>query len=263
MRKNTIYLLPILVFVISCTTEHSNKTEKTVEALESFIKEKLDYPIPTSLEVSQMLQEAQAIYQPDIVNDPENNARYVTEWQKALNLGVYGADLSYASTFDKQEETMALLEASKKLIDDLNISTIYNSQMVQRMEANLGNKDSLIRIISESFYDTYHYLNRNGAEKTSVLVVAGSVVEGLFITSELIISSNYNDRLMEVFAKQKSHVRQLVELMEGHAEDENVNRVLPTLRYISLYYDQIGEDEKLSKGAFDDIASSIREMRSS
>ncbi len=258
-------LIATSLFIIVSCGGGNQKTEdegETIAALESFVEEEFDYPIPTSFEVTNMLQKADANFVFNITNDPDNVNNYETIWQKAMNLGVYGADLSYASTYNRQEETVRFLDASRILVDDLNITTAFNTQMVDRVEKNLENKDSLILIVTESMWETYNYLNKNGEEKTSLLVIAGSVIEGLHITSQLIISSDYNEMLLDVLANQKDEVKKLVELMDAHADDENVNRVLPTLRYIDLFFDQLGEDTKISKGQFEDIYNSVRDMRS-
>ncbi|MBV6647394.1 MAG: hypothetical protein KI790_18190 [Cyclobacteriaceae bacterium] len=266
MKKLIYYTFMMISFVAftGCGGGKSGSAEKETpkEDLATFVEREFEYPIPTSYEVTNMLQKANANFVVNITNSPENVDNYVTEWQKAMNLGVFGADLSYASTYNKQEQTVDFLNASKTLIEDLNISTAFNASTAGRIEANLENKDSLILIVTESFYNTYNYLNQNGAEKTSLLVIAGSVIEGLYITSQLIVASEYSDALMEVMARQKGQVQKLVQLMEKHGTDENVNRVLPTLRYINLFYDQIGDDGKITKGQFDDVSKSITEMRS-
>lgn len=264
MKKlHSLLALTAIAFILSsCGGEKKEKEDDQFPSdIQSFVEEEFEYPIPTSYEVTNMLQKANANFVFNITNDPENVDKYVAEWQKAMNLGVYGADLSYASTYNKQEETVQFLKSARKLVEDLNISTAFTPRMLDRMENNLENKDSLILIVTESIYETYRYLNRNGEEKTSLLVIAGSVVEGLYITSQLIISSDYNEELLEVMANQKDEIDKLVELMDAHAEDENVNRVLPTLRYIDLFFDQLGEDQKITKGQFEDIYSSIKDMR--
>jgi hypothetical protein len=266
MMKRLLYVIGFSASVfglVSCSGGNNNeqKEQEVKEDLQTFVEREFDYPIPTSYEVTRMLQKANASFVYNITNDPEKVDEYVTEWQKAMNLGVYGADLSYASTFNKNEETVEFMNASRTLIEDLNISTAFNQSFANRIEANLENKDSLILIITESFQDTYNYLNRNGEEKTSLLVIAGSVIEGLHITSQLIISSDYNEDLLQVLAEQKDEVNDLVTLMDAHSDDENVNRVLPTLRYINLFYEQLGPDNGITRGQFEDIYSSIQDMR--
>lgn len=264
--KNVSKILAITIagiFLLSCSGE--NKKEQTEEfptEIQEFVEETFDYPIPTAGEVTKMLQKANASFVYDITNDPENVTNYITEWQMAMNLGIYGADLSYASTYKRQEEVLQFLEASKTLVDQLNISTAFNAKMLARMERNIEDQDSLILIVTESLWETYNYLNKNGEEKTSLLVIAGSVIEGLHITSQLIISSEYDESLMEVLAFQKERIKKLVELMDAHADDENVNKVLPTLRYIDLFFDQVGEDAVITQGQFEDIYGSIKDVRS-
>ncbi|VXD12032.1 hypothetical protein [Marinoscillum sp. 108] len=265
-KKVNVVLLVALSFVFTyCSNAKkeaaSEKAAEKKQELEQFVEEQFEYPLPTSFEVTKMLQDANASYNSEITNDAGSVDKYVAEWQKALNLGVYGADLSYASTFDKQQESVAFLNASRRLIEELNVSTAFNKSLADRIEDNLENKDSLIMIITESFYQTYNYLNKSGDEKTSLLVVAGSVIEGLYITAQLIEASDYNASLMNVLAAQKDQVGDLTTLMEAHASDENVNKVLPFLRYVNLFYDQIGEGEEISKGQFDDVSASISEMR--
>ncbi len=245
------------------TSEKSpEEKEKEKEELSTFVEREFEYPIPTSYEVTNRLQKANANFVFNITNPPENVDKYIADWQKAMNLGVYGADLSYASTYNKQEETTEFLNASRQLVEELNITSAFNEEMLGRIEENLDNKDEMILIITESIYDTYNHLNANGEELNSLLVIAGSVIEGLYITGQLIISSEYNEDLMSVLAEQKSQVNKLVELMEKYSDDENVNRVLPKLRYISLFFDQLGEGGAMTEDQFNDVIGSINEMRS-
>ena len=243
----------------SSNSEQANAQKK--EEIESFVEKEFTYPLPTSFEVSQMLGNANAAFSNEIVNNVEKVDEYVATWQKAANLGVYGADLSYAATFEKTQETIDFLEVSKKLIDELNITSAFNASMAERVENNIENIDSLIFIVTESFYDTYNYLNQNGEEKTSILVIAGSVIEGLHITCELIKLSENKGELMGVLSNQKAQVTKLVELMESHQDDENVSKILPNLRYIRLVYDQLGEETEMTEGQFSDISSGVLEMR--
>ncbi|MEM6829986.1 MAG: hypothetical protein AAF551_05690 [Bacteroidota bacterium] len=266
MKKHLINLMiavmPAVLF-ISCSggkKEVSNEEKK--QEIEEFVEKEFTYPIPTSFEVTQMLNNAKTAFNSEIVNDPKKADQYVTTWQKATNLGVYGADLSYAATFDKTQETIDFLDVSKKLIDDLNISTAFNENMAERIEGSMENIDSLIYIISESFYDTYNYLNQNGEEKTSILVIAGSVIEGLYLTTELVKMSENKAELMDVLGNQKAQVTKLVELMEKFQDDTNVAKVLPDLRYIDLVFDQLGDDGKMTEGQFGDVSKSVQSMRS-
>lgn len=257
-----LLLLAVIPFVVSCDSgdkKASSAEEAAKETAVEKVEKEFNYPIPTSFEVTRMLQEAEAGYVLGITNDPETADEYVTAYSQAVNLGVYGADLSYASTYNRQQETMDFLNACRKLIQSLNISSGFNMEMARRVENNLQNKDSLINIITESFYETYTFLNRSAQERTSLLVVAGSVVEGLYISSNLVISSGYDQKLMDVVAAQKSHISKLVELLDQFEADENVQKVLPKLKTINEAYAGVGE--QITKEQFEELRKSIESIR--
>jgi len=272
MMRN--YIQHLLVFIASCvfiigcdqskknTADTSSDPDFEQPAVVEEVEKAFNYPVPTAYEVASLLNEVGATYVSDITNPTSNVENYVTQFQRATNLGVYGADLSYASTYGQGQATVDFLDASRQLINDLSIQTAFNSDMANRVESNLENKDSIITIVTESFYDTYQYLNANGQEKTSLLVIAGSVIEGLYITCELIVSSDYNEKFMSVLAKQKETVKKSVEILENYSDDKNVIRILPKLRFISIVYDQLGDNGEMTKGQFGDIYRSVKEMRS-
>lgn len=257
-----LLLLAVIPFVVACSSgdkKAASAEEAAKESAVEKVEKEFNYPIPTSFEVTKMIQDAEAGFVLGITNDPERADQYVTGYSKAVNLGVYGADLSYASTYNRQQETMDFLNASRKLIQSLNISSGFSMDMARRVENNLQNKDSLINIITEAFYDTYTFLNRSSQERTSLLVLAGSVVEGLYISSNLVISSGYDQRLLDVIAGQKSHVAKLVDLLNEFSDDENVQKVLPQLQAINEAYAQVGD--KLTAEQFDGLQSKIETIR--
>ncbi len=267
--KNIFTILCVIsMFAYGCgssgTTQESSDNSDSTEI--SDIREKVErefmYPIPTSYQVTQLLQDAEASFVLGITNSPENVDKYETQKDKALNLGIYGADLSYASTYNRQEETMSFLNASKQLVDDLQLSSIFTVEMVSRIENNLSNKDSLILIVTESFYDTYEYLNKDGQNKLSLLVVAGSWIEGLYITTQLAISSNYDVRIMDIVSKQKGPANQLFDLLSKHSGDDDVSAVLPFLNYLKETYAGIDENTPLTQEQLDNIYNNVDKTRS-
>lgn len=265
MNKFTSLLVAACMVLILTNCGSEKKSDTTTEAsaeesIREIVAREFEYPIPTSFEVTSLIQDANAGFVLGITNDVDNADKYITEYNKALNLGIYGADLSYATTYNRQQETMQFLKASRSLVEDLNISGAFNTEMAERIESNIENKDSLITIVTESFYNTYSYLNENGQDKLSLLVVSGSVIEGLYITTQLLISSGYDAKLVEAFAQQKETVKKLELLLDQFSDDPNINRVLPKIRYISLFFDGVGEAE-MTEGQIDDVSASIEETR--
>ena len=142
----------------------------------------------------------------------------------------------------------------------MKISNIFTKPFInEKVESNIENKDALIDIITESFYDTYNVLNEKGEDRLSLLVVAGSWIEGVYITTQIALSTGYNENFVNIIASQKAPLEELVRLMEEHSDNEDINAVLPQLRYIQEVYNRVGEE--LTQEQIDDIAKNIEDTR--
>ena len=254
--------IAVVMFVVSCGNRQAKEAENTSVSKEETFKSVTKYPIPTSFEVIKLLNSAGAAYILSVSNPIENVDKYIPAKSKALNLGVYGADLSYASTYQMKQETMNYLKVSKKLIDELQITSAFNVEFAQRVEKNIDNKDSLIHIISDSFYDTYEFLVNNGKDNTSVLVMTGSWIEGLYITSQMVIVSKNNADMLKIVANQKEPLSKILELMKPYANDQDVTDMATALKPLSDIYANINGDV-ITPEQFEQINKEITKVRES
>jgi hypothetical protein len=237
------------------------ETDKSdLETKEQAFKSVTKYPIPTAFEVVKLLNKAGASYILSLNNPVENVDKYFTEKSKALNLGVYGANLSYASTYQMKQETMNYLNVSKKLIEELQITSAFNKDFAKKVEDNIDNKDELIQIITDSFYDTYEYLVNEGKDNLSLLVIAGSWIEGLYITSEIAIISKNNEDLLRIIANQKDPLNKLIELLEPASNDAAIAEVLGLLSPLKIIFDEIN-GETVTNEQFERIEKTIGQIR--
>lgn len=230
------------------------------DSKEAAFKSITNYPIPTAFEVTKMLNNAGASYIISLNNPVENADKYFTIKSKALNLGVYGANLSYASTYQMKQETMKYMEVARRLIEDLQITSNFNLTFYNRVNSNLDNKDSLINIITQSFYDTYNFLANNGKDNVSLLVMAGSWAEGLYITSQIAIIAKDNKDFLKIMALQKEPLDILYDLMQKNAEDPLVAEVLEQIKPLYALYSGVS-DEHLTPQQFEKISASIGQLR--
>ena len=105
-------ILPILMISFTCLTSCKNRAaekqqkkaeQEQVKTIENQIEANV-YPLPTSAEVIKMLTELEVGYIIGISNPVENTKKYFSSTTRAINLGVYGADLSYATLYNMQQE---------------------------------------------------------------------------------------------------------------------------------------------------------------
>jgi len=254
LRLFVIGLLTTTIVLLSgCkTTPKQQDTENTEEEelipRENLVPELSGYPVPTSYDITKHIYQAGVAYQNSLANRPEKAGEYITQRDKVLNLGVYAADLCYATTYMMKQATMNYLEASKILIDDLGISTTFNITYAERIEENLDSRDSLIAVVNESFDDTWNYLVENQQDVLARLVVCGSWIEGVYITAHVAAGSIDNTSFLEALARQKNSLNELVTLLELVKDVEEVSDLYTALFDIQEFYEGVGDimtDEQL------------------
>jgi hypothetical protein len=236
-------------------------TPEELDPDKDVIKELSGYPVPTSYEVTRLIYEAGARYNLHISNGPEKAGDYITQRDKVLNLGVYATDLCYATTYMMKQGTMNYLEASKILIDDLGISTTFNINYAERIEDNIDNRDSLISIVSESFDDTWTYMVENQQDVMARLVVCGSWIEGVYLTTKVSAEADDNTAFLEALARQKSSLEELVNLLDPVKNVEEVKDIYSGLSDLKKVYDGVGDT--LNEEQFQSISEKIDALRSS
>lgn len=175
--------------------------------------------IPSPMETAALLKKAGAEYDKDILNDPEKHSDYTSASKQALNLGIYGADLSYASVFNNTQESMLFTGAAQNLAKKLDVANAFGQETMDRMERNRNDRDSLLNIISETYWDVDAYLKENGRDNVSALMIAGGWVEGLYIAAQ-VCKSHDTPELRQRIAEQKIPLGELLELLATYSTDD-------------------------------------------
>ncbi len=197
---------------------------------------KIFYTIPAPVEMASLIQSTGADFNGDNLNSVDNVNNYVTRKQKALNLGVYGANLSYATMFERSKESLLYLSAVRQLADQLGASNIINDDLITRVEANKENKDSLLVIVSDTFWSLNAKFKEDNMEDISALVIAGGWIEALHLANSHVEG---NDALRTRIAEQKYSLDDLISLFGTYENQENLADVLADLNQLKAIFDQV------------------------
>ncbi len=218
-----------------------NKEETGDKTLNDEISKsgKVFYTIPSPVELSSIIKKAGAQFDKSVLNDPSKTAKYVTQTSQALNLGIYGADLSYASIFEQTQETMKYFAAAKKIADALGITSAFAPSTITRVHDNLNNRDSLISIISDSYWETDAYLKENKRSSVSGLVITGGWLEALYISTKLAEKSVENKEIISRIGEQKLTLNNLIAMLNSF-HDAEVEETLGDLKSLQEIYNGVG-----------------------
>lgn len=265
--KSIISLFFIGVFMLSACNMKRKSSGDSAENVDTLEKARVEqdvrefvYPLPTTFEVTEMLNRIGAAYILTLSNPVSNVERYLTEKSKALNLGVYSADLSYASTYNQKQATIDYMDVSKKLIDALNISGAISPDIVDQIEAKQEDKDALVNLITNTFYDTYEFLNKADRGSVSMLVLAGSWVEALYIVTHITEDTFKNKEMVKIVMDQKSSLNTLMNLMEVVKEQPAVAEVMADLKPLHEIYNSV-DAGSITESQMQDIIREVEVVR--
>lgn len=184
----------IALALASCGSSSSDKDKNSseFEEAEKSLKnqiEELVYNIPSPSEIPYLLQAIGVEFNESLLNPRTKVDQYASRTDKAaLNLGVYAVDIGYLSSYDKTQDAIDYLNATKTLADNLGVIGSFDIEVLQKFERNISNKDSLTRLLDQTIKKTETYLADDNRNKLSALVVTGSFIEGLYIATGLVKS---------------------------------------------------------------------------
>jgi hypothetical protein len=253
MRRNSKFIrllvtLGLVVGIASCNSSDKKETstqsaeEQEQAQKEQIVKDvkKVMYSLPSPVETTLLLKKAGAGYDEALLNPTSNANKYNTDKQKALNLGVYGADLSYASIFEQDQTIMQYMNVSKKLAIGLDLLAAIDQSIIDRLEANHDNRDSVIRIISETFWNSNSTLKEVNRLEMAALILAGGWVEALYLATQLTKDVKKDKELVERIVEQKLSFNELTMLLGEYAEtNPDIADVASKLEGISQIFNEI------------------------
>ncbi len=143
----------------------------------------------------------------------------------------------------------------------MEITTAFNVDYAERVENNMDERDSLILIITDSFYDTWNYLIQHEKDKLAILVVSGSWIEGLYITAQIAVTATDNTKFLEIIAQQKKSLNKLIEIIDPVKEDKDVADIYKGLIDLNGIYEAVGES--LTEEQLEQVLNTIEPLRES
>ncbi|MCC5946120.1 MAG: hypothetical protein JJT94_14415 [Bernardetiaceae bacterium] len=191
--------------------------------------------IPSSIEISSLIKETGAGYNKSDLNDPAAVEKYATSYDRALNLGVYGTDLGYASIYNKNQDVLDYLTAVKKMADGLSIGQFFDAATLKDLASKSGDLEELINTSTKNLEDINNQLQTENREHLSVLFVTGGWIESAYLTSQIYNSTN-NPKLKERLAEQKVILDQLLIALNAHKMQPKFSDLIADLKELEKVY---------------------------
>jgi len=216
--------------------------------------------MPDRTEILKLIEEQKIEYNADLLNDPNNVSKYTVEFSKAVNLGIYGSDLTIASSFEQTQESMVFLKCVNILASDLGVSNAFDQKMFDRMEANKQNKDSTLEVVTAAFKKADEILKSNNRPATSAIILAGSWIEGLYVSCEIAKSIN-SERVVKTILKQKESLKNLVVMLDASKLDDKAQFILNDLKILLTNFETAEQSKQTTIESIKDISATATALR--
>ncbi len=211
------FLLMTGLILGSCNEESndddaSNKIDSTLLKDPTIVKiNNRLFSIPSPFQVAMLVKDLKVPFNKELLNPVQNQSNYSTTFQQALNLGVYGADLSYLNIYEQLPDAAGYFAVIKVISKELGILSTLDEKTLKRIEDNNNNKDSLLYILSTVYRDADAYLFNNNRNEVGLLILAGGWVESLYIMTQTLKQEN-NQEIINRIGDQKHPLNNLIEL---------------------------------------------------
>ncbi len=196
------------------------------------------FSIPSPVQTAFLIKNTGAAYDNSLLNSHENAPNYSTKFQKALNLGVYGADLAYVTIYDETQNAVSYLTSVQYLADELGVTGAFDKEILERFRNNLGKKDSMLVLVSDAYRAGDAYLKNNDRTEVASLILAGGWIEALHFATK-VAATDKNESVITRIGEQKTSLDNLIKLLSQYYNDEEISEFVDELTDLYHLFDEV------------------------
>ena len=267
MRNKFVFILfSVVAFGCGNSAEEGNdisendSTNHTTAKHDTSTSPVLIDKFPQPMDVSKALKEYNAGYSPSIFEKTKDKTGdYLTNYSKAINLGIYCVDLGYASINDDNYNALKYLDKIQSVMNELNL--VSQAELFsKRFKENINKKDSIYQCIVRSYNEANEYYRRNNREDVEVMIYVGGFIEGLYISTQFAKANE--EKTISLISNQQKYLENAISLMKTYCIEEEVEELLLKLDNLKSAYYGISPDTKnISEKQLNIIRLKVSEIR--
>lgn len=211
------------------------------------------FSIPSPVQTALLIKGSSSEFYLDILNPNDNVDKYNSEFSQALNLGIYGTDLGYASLYEEKAISRNYLATVEKLTANLGLEGAFDKTFMTRYENNLANQDSMMRIVSDAFRKADLFLKNSNRKSTSALILTGGWIESMHFACEL-NNKKRNEQIIERIGEQRQSLNTIIEILKEYnkmgANDDLITQMedlMVSFEKVEMVYEFVEPDTDETK----------------
>ncbi|MBT6746499.1 MAG: hypothetical protein HOB26_08095 [Flavobacteriales bacterium] len=221
-----------------------------------------NFVMPSPLQIAAIFKRAGLKYSRETTNKVDNVSNYTDRVTKALNFGVYAADLSYCVLNKQPQDALKYMKTIKMLSDDLGMTSMFGAtNMFSSFENNISNDDSLIYILATIQENLDEHLENNEEQYMSVIFFAGGWTEGMHIGAQ--VATEGNPSIAARLIEQMVILNNVIKALKTYPhESDFLNEIITDLEDIDSTYRNFEslKDIDMDDVSFSDLKISDKEL---
>ncbi len=242
-------LKPLVFFAAGAVLMHScgeeAKTEKKVEE-ETFdernsfraVFDDQIFSIPSPIQTGYLIKKLNLKFDESLLSDRSNVSNYASEHKQALNMGIYGTDLGYASMYGQKNTSLNYLKTIETLSDALGLDAAFSAKFIADFENNSGDEDKMVKLMAQAFKNADNFLKNANRKAVSAKILAGGWVESMHYATTLNDRTQSED-IQRRIAQQKQSLESIIELLEQYNDDNTNDELLAQFKDLKVSFDKI------------------------
>jgi hypothetical protein len=243
-----------VLFTASCKEiEDDQKNQESFEVTDSSAaptvmpeEHDVSYNLPSALQIAYVFKKSGASFIPSLLNSKSKAQEYNTNnYKRAVNFGIYSADLAYCLFSKKYEESKEYLKACKETGSFLGLNQAFESDNIaQRFDKNISNEDSVVKIVSNVQLKTDLMLEQNQQKHITVIAFAGAWVESLHIALA-VNAKEKNKKILGSVMEQLALCPVIIKALKNHNDSEpEIGNLIASIEEINGRFNSIEAVQK-------------------
>lgn len=285
IRPNYSLILVCIVtsLILSCSNEQNSSVsadnldeliDKDIEVeeglLEKGVQEKLDVIIKDlklSDDMIVKISENSEVYNEELLNSVKKAREYNMSYSKAVNMGIYGAELNYIIHFNQTQNSFRYLVVAKQMADELGVALAFDQKVMEEYQNNMQNRDSLLTIVNNAYSNVRKYLKNGEQFLVSALVIAGSWTENIYLVLNQLNEIQMQDQREELISSicnQKAYLANIIDLLEtlnDNAGNAYVKDFISGLNDISDVFSKFATENKPTQEEMNLLRDKLTDVR--
>jgi len=197
LGKLIIIQFVVILLVFSCKSSTRKSAEfvfpesdsipiSEAEKLSDEAIDDISRNISSPVEISDILQKMSVPFSNGYLASSIDARRQSTSFEKALKLGILGADLGYLNMYEKTGTSIDVLSSINKFADGIDVGQFFDFETIKRLSLNRTNLDSLMLLSLSSYNQIDKYLRDKGRGQLSALMITGVWIEGQYLATQVL-----------------------------------------------------------------------------